>query len=227
MRVFEEIFRPGNEARERTARNLITDVISDLKYITNASNKTITTFNSLLGEKVETVSIDEKSPEKLLSDVRERLLEIERLAKLHYEKLDASVKKEPLDTVVEKWKGRSFEDIDKIVAEFKAWGMSANAAGIAAASVIAGTMVPILIKSLNAFWGTVLGGFLGAAAGLIVTAIIDAIAAEQKYHKLEEAIQDLTNTKNTVRQYREQIVTAADDVILAIKVAQKEAAKGK
>ncbi|KAF7169990.1 hypothetical protein CNMCM5623_002506 [Aspergillus felis] len=142
-------------------------------------------------------------------------------------KTEPTSQEPPLSPWMQKWKGRSFEDIDKIVAEFKVWGMSANSAGIAAASVVAGTMIPILIKSLNAFWGTVLGGFLGAAAGLIVTAIIDAIAAEQKYRKLEEAIKDLTDTKNTVRQYREQIVSAADDVILAIKVAQKEAAKGK
>ncbi|KAF5861098.1 hypothetical protein ETB97_000609 [Aspergillus alliaceus] len=180
---------------------------------------------SLLDEKVEAVKFYEKAPEKLVADVRAKLLEVERLAKLHYEKIDASVKKEPLDTLVEKWKGRSFEDIDKIVAEFKVWGMSANTAGVAAASVAASTMIPILIKSFSAFWGTVGGGFLGAAAGLFVTAIIDAIAAENKYHKLEEAIQDLTDTKNTVQKYREQTVTAADNLMLAVRAAKKEAEK--
>ncbi|GIJ84644.1 hypothetical protein Asppvi_003493 [Aspergillus pseudoviridinutans] len=227
MGVFEQIFRPGNEGRQKQVNDLITDIISDLKYIANASNGIIDSFNKMLGSSVAHVAYNSKDPKQLIRDVSDRYEEIEKLARAKYDDLDA-VDKPTLDEVIRKWEGKmSPDDVDQLMGSLKNKGFASEAASIAASLAVFVVVTPLLKIAFRAFVANITGVVLGALAGLAVAAIVDAIAAEQNYHKLEEAIADLTTTKTLLAEYRDKVVNSADDLKLSVALAQRFAKKNR
>ncbi|KAE8389293.1 hypothetical protein BDV23DRAFT_157301, partial [Aspergillus alliaceus] len=225
MGVFEQVFRPGNEGREKQVNDLITDIVSDLKYIANASNKIIDTFNKMLDLSIAHVVYDPKAPKQLIEDVGDRYQEIEKRARAKYDDLDA-VDKPTIDEVVKKWEGKwTPDDVENLVKTLKNRGYSSEVAGIAASLTFFVAITPFIMVSARPFLYGIAGGVLGALVGLVASAIVDAIAAEQNYHKLEEAIADLTKTKTLLNEYRDKVANAADDLRLSVALAQRAAKK--
>ncbi|GFF94253.1 hypothetical protein IFM47457_09822 [Aspergillus lentulus] len=58
---------------------------------------------------------------------------------------------------------------------------------------------------------------IGRVVGHIVIGIIEA---EEKYHKLEEAIRELTKTRQLRREHNDAIADTADQLTLAARLAQ-------
>jgi cobyric acid synthase len=58
---------------------------------------------------------------------------------------------------------------------------------------------------------------IGSAIGYFVGGIIEA---EEKYHNLEEAIRELTKTRQLLSEHKDRIADAADQLALAARLAQ-------
>jgi hypothetical protein len=104
------LFMNSFEERQRQACSiLITDILADLKSITSAANRMIDALNDVSEEKTERIVFEGKTPEELVMEIQTKLLK--RLERLGYEKLDACVKKESFDLILEKWTVRSMGDV--------------------------------------------------------------------------------------------------------------------
>uniref|UniRef100_A0A9P3B8H7 Uncharacterized protein n=1 Tax=Aspergillus pseudoviridinutans TaxID=1517512 RepID=A0A9P3B8H7_9EURO len=219
MGNIESIIRPDNPKREQKVRDLVLDISSDLQFICTKSNDIITTMNQLLTSNFAHVVYDKNNPKQLLEDIRDRFTQIETLARHKYEKLDAGVNKVPLEEVIKKWEGRSPGEIGDMVDHFKDYGYTAEVAAIAASLAIFVVLGPIL-TTMFGFMGTIAAGVISIIGGAVGYIVVEIVAAEEKYHKLEEAIRELTKTKQLLSGNREKIANAADDLKLAIRLAQ-------
>jgi hypothetical protein len=86
--------------------------------------------------------------------------------------------------------------------------------------MLGATIVPLLC-------GVFEGGLLAAAGGLAVSAIgMNIVSVQQKKaRKLEEIIKDLEDTKILVREIRDAIVSSADNLLLASRLADRGASR--
>ncbi|KAE8389292.1 hypothetical protein BDV23DRAFT_157300 [Aspergillus alliaceus] len=226
MGNIESIIRPDNPRRERQVRDLILDINSDLQFICEKSNDMISSMNQLLNSNFAQVVYDSHNPKQLIEDIKDRFTRIETLARHTYDNLDVGVDRPPLDKVIKDWgEGRSVGNISDMVDHFKDYGYTAEAAAIAASLAIFIVLGPTL-TTMFGFMGTIAAGAISAIGGAIGYIVIGIISAEEKYHKLEEAITELTRTKNLLRENREKIANCADDLKLAIRLAQAQAKRG-